>query len=454
VIIKRFRATGLHGYLKFDLAFDQQLTFLTGINGSGKTTVVNSIVALISPSLYVLANLVYDRMSIDITNGETKITISAVGTENGFSLSTSQTQSPLPVPKYVVDPDIPPGRNFERENDYYRDFATLNVAHEVLKIINDLPTPMFLDLERRTRDTSERPLIGHTRVARRGRNIFSVLLNNSLIEAVALSELYYRREATLLQQKGDELRAEIISVLLEMEPSGGMVLSVPKQSEIEAIQNMRRYAGSIPQILKMPDDQVLSRINPFLASLEEIAKKIPKTKTVQNIIKRSQEDNDAFRALISWSQSIGQFEKLKKVIRHVERYNDEKRQITTMTTDFLTMIGKFFRDSGKEIGFDSVGDLVFTREDLKRPISALSSGEVQMIVIIAHLFFNEAAQKANVFIIDEPELSLHVQWQELFVESILDANPSIQYILATHSPSIILNRTTNCRDLVQRQVAN
>ena len=61
------------------------------------------------------------------------------------------------------------------------------------------------------------------------------------------------------------------------------------------------------------------------------------------------------------------------------------------------------------------------------------------------------AQENNVFIIDEPELSLHVQWQELFVDSIISANPNIQYVLATHSPSIILDRIENCVDLVRRK---
>jgi recombinational DNA repair ATPase RecF len=44
--ILRFRATNIHGYLSFDVRFDTKLTFLTGINGSGKTSVIQLIVAL------------------------------------------------------------------------------------------------------------------------------------------------------------------------------------------------------------------------------------------------------------------------------------------------------------------------------------------------------------------------------------------------------------------------
>ena len=82
-----------------------------------------------------------------------------------------------------------------------------------------------------------------------------------------------------------------------------------------------------------------------------------------------------------------------------------------------------------------------------QPVTSLSSGEAQIFVILTHLAFNPSAQEANVFIIDEPELSLHVQWQELFVESVQSANPNVQYIMATHAPSIILDRTDKCIDL-------
>ncbi len=50
-------------------------------------------------------------------------------------------------------------------------------------------------------------------------------------------------------------------------------------------------------------------------------------------------------------------------------------------------------------------------------------------------------------IVDEPELSLHVRWQESFVDAIQKASPRLQIILATHSPSIVLDRIEKCVDL-------
>ncbi|WP_411052969.1 AAA family ATPase [Tritonibacter sp. SIMBA_163] len=44
------------------------------------------------------------------------------------------------------------------------------------------------------------------------------------------------------------------------------------------------------------------------------------------------------------------------------------------------------------------------------------------------------------FIIDEPELSLHLQWQAKFVAAVLDSSTNTQFIMATHSPTVIMKR--------------
>jgi predicted ATP-binding protein involved in virulence len=121
------------------------------------------------------------------------------------------------------------------------------------------------------------------------------------------------------------------------------------------------------------------------------------------------------------------------------------------TDNYLSLINSFLDDSGKEITFNESGYVFIELGDLggQRPISSLSSDEAQIFVIITHLAFNPLAQN-NVFIIDEPELSRHVQWQEMFVDSIISSNPNIPYILATHSPSIILDRTNACVDISKR----
>ena len=53
------------------------------------------------------------------------------------------------------------------------------------------------------------------------------------------------------------------------------------------------------------------------------------------------------------------------------------------------------------------------------------------------MIFGLSAGQSGIYIIDEPEASLHLAWQKKFVESIQKANRSIQLVFATHSPEII-----------------
>jgi len=103
----------------------------------------------------------------------------------------------------------------------------------------------------------------------------------------------------------------------------------------------------------------------------------------------------------------------------------------------------------KRVSVSNRGQLTVVLEGYEgaRPISALSSGERQLLVMLAHLSLNSSLAGSGVFIVDEPELSLHIDWQEKFVDAIREANPNVQLILATHSPAIILDRVEACRTL-------
>lgn len=68
---------------------------------------------------------------------------------------------------------------------------------------------------------------------------------------------------------------------------------------------------------------------------------------------------------------------------------------------------------------------------------------------MACLSLPEQSKLSRVYVVDEPEVSLHITWQEQFVDALLKASPDTQFILATHSPSIIAKteRRNWCEDL-------
>lgn len=67
------------------------------------------------------------------------------------------------------------------------------------------------------------------------------------------------------------------------------------------------------------------------------------------------------------------------------------------------------------------------------PLESLSSGEKQLLQLLLEIL----AADAHTVMIDEPELSMHVDWQERLVASMRRVNPECQLLLATHSPEIV-----------------
>jgi predicted ATP-dependent endonuclease of OLD family len=140
---------------------------------------------------------------------------------------------------------------------------------------------------------------------------------------------------------------------------------------------------------------------------------------------------------------------MKSIVDIIDDHKSKVDQYYKPINNFLNTVNGFYEDSNKLLKIDAVGQLVVQRPDGKDcTIEGLSSGERQLLVIFSHAFFNRKPNKSNVFIIDEPELSLHLGWQEKFAETIFSINPSSQFILATHSPEIIAgnkHKAMKCR---------
>ncbi len=93
-----------------------------------------------------------------------------------------------------------------------------------------------------------------------------------------------------------------------------------------------------------------------------------------------------------------------------------------------TLVMRFLRYPGIQLGKDiTFGDAVGAIHS-----DALSAGEKQMLSFIAY----NACYKDAIIIIDEPELSLHVDWQRLLFPTLLSQHASNQFVVATHSPFI------------------
>ena len=97
---------------------------------------------------------------------------------------------------------------------------------------------------------------------------------------------------------------------------------------------------------------------------------------------------------------------------------------------FLQTLKGFVPD--KTFGF-LAGELVVANEG-PIPLAKLSSGEKQLLILFIEALLQR--QQPYIFLADEPELSLHISWQRNIIAAIRSLNPNAQIIVATHSPEI------------------
>ena len=112
------------------------------------------------------------------------------------------------------------------------------------------------------------------------------------------------------------------------------------------------------------------------------------------------------------------------------------QQLSQRKTRFQDIVDELFRDTGKkivrtenEIRFTQIGELLLPYQ--------LSSGEKQMLIILLTVLVED--DQPYVLFMDEPEVSLHIEWQKRLIDLCLELNPRVQIILTTHSPAVVMN---------------
>lgn len=103
---------------------------------------------------------------------------------------------------------------------------------------------------------------------------------------------------------------------------------------------------------------------------------------------------------------------------------------------FQDMVDELFCETNKHIIRQS-NEIMFKQEDETLYPYQLSSGEKQLLVILLTVLVQDG--QPCVLFMDEPEVSLHIEWQQHLINLIRRLNNNVQVILTTHSPAVIMN---------------
>ncbi len=112
------------------------------------------------------------------------------------------------------------------------------------------------------------------------------------------------------------------------------------------------------------------------------------------------------------------------------------QEISAPKKKFQDLLDKLFAETGKQLVRTS-NEILFSQMGERLTPYQLSSGEKQMLAILLTVLIED--RQHYVLFMDEPEVSLHVDWQQKLIEMILELNPNVQIVLTTHSPAVIMN---------------
>ena len=189
------------------------------------------------------------------------------------------------------------------------------------------------------------------------------------------------------------------------------------------IEDLRRYDSNIMTEIS---ERLSSSNHRFVASIS--------TEDISDLVNAEY----AKRSEIINKQQQDRYKEIESIIKDGQSDNDKLLKYVTegekLRTDLLkpfSVLGQLtesiFKDKGISLRNLTLGDLEHAIDSEK-----LSSGEKQMLSFLCYNTF----KKNSCIFIDEPELSLHPDWQRRLISTLVEQGNNNQYFISTHSPFI------------------
>ena len=115
----------------------------------------------------------------------------------------------------------------------------------------------------------------------------------------------------------------------------------------------------------------------------------------------------------------------------------DMKKIYAQNELFIEIVNKAFASTGKVVNTEQSKLEFKIGEDVLENNKRLSSGEKQFLIVMLTVLLQR--EEESILIMDEPEISMHLDWQRSLLSNIKVLNPQCQIILATHSPGVIMD---------------
>ncbi|MBS7815950.1 AAA family ATPase [Wohlfahrtiimonas chitiniclastica] len=397
--ISNVKINGFWQRLKASCTFNNDVNIIIGRNGSGKTTFMDILHSILSVDIDGLNRNDFSSAEITLKDneGEKVIKVQKIDSE----------ERPIATIEYNIDGDIfnlklisIDDRNISM---VYRRKA-LEESSDLKEKLYNLVALSSLSVYRlrNYEDFELRDKSGF-------RNINSVDYKlSTLMQGLTKYQLELSQIARNI---ANELQKEVLTSILynEEDVNDGYQFDFDKEKE-------KRDLISAYKQLNVSDSRITKKIIFHINKIDETLKQLKLAENSKELVD--------FRP-------IEALRKTQKIIKMSLKSEEDATLVFKPINNFLEILKNFIKD--KSFVFEN-GELIIQNRHESIPVSNLSSGEKQLLIIFIETLLQK--EKAYIFLTDEPELSLHIEWQRNIIPAVKALNPNAQIIAATHSPEV------------------
>lgn len=430
--LKLFEINNLFNQFNVRLPLDEKVNIFLGENGMGKTTILNCLYYVLSGNIEKLNNIIFDAISLTFIDGE-KISINhndissyvedyiydnspyrrrSIRFESLFSIKELENINKL----------IEEGSNEDELKKYY---------FKVSDIFGMPPTMARRELERYI---LQRYRKNNTTKADFNNVIeFKKKVEEKIDEEILYFPTYRRIEEDMSNLGIDIEKDRVKSRLIQF----GMT-DVEKNIET-LLQTIKSVA--ITGFAKMTGVLLKQYLNGELSDFENY--KIEQNKLIIALARIGDQieerDKQRIIELVDNSDIYNRENRyLLNLIKNLIDSYERQKMYDERVKIFCSICNNYL--NGKKYIYDETNvELGIYKDKAKKPIGIqnLSSGEKQIISVFSKLYI-ENIEKC-IILFDEPELSLSIKWQNMFLPDVVNSGKCSTLIAVTHSPFIFDN---------------
>lgn len=398
--IKEIKIQGFWDRGEVNCIFNKDVNIIIGRNGTGKTTLMNILHSALTCDLNGLAESSFEEVSILLESGRLtkEVVVRRFKDSESVERRYEDVSYIIDGVEYQVSLLIP----IERRHSPLMRRRVEEEASEVRAALGALLKISSISVYRLRHDEDYEV-----------RDKFGVRITAPVDYRVeeALVELsQYIAEIGIEEQKvSKELQKHVLASILyslEDQLNSTFTLQFDREREETSLRNAYRQ-------LKAMDSDISEKIKIHVQMISE---------TIKGIDNKS--EGVDFRPLEA-------LRKTRKVIDLSLEANEKVIEIKKQINLFINKLKEFMPE--KDFVIES-GKLVVKNNYGEIKVRKLSSGEKQLIILLIEALLQR--EQDYLLLADEPEISLHIEWQGKIIPAVRELNPNAQIIVATHSPEV------------------